>query len=105
VLHFCEVVDAWPIGIGAPCFGCTEQSVGFRLPAFQTVQIQRPTPPDTYPPISANQGSVSPIATGVAGLVGGALLGAGFMASKKIGRTGSPPHEGHHGADEADTKE
>jgi hydrogenase small subunit len=85
VAHFCETVDAWPIGIGAPCFGCTEQAIGFRMPAFQTVAIQRPTPPDTYPPIAAEQGVVSPIATGVAGVIGGALLGAGYMASKKLG--------------------
>ena len=46
----------------------------------------RPTPPDTYPPIHAQQGHVSAVATGVAGLVGGALLGAGWMASKKLDR-------------------
>jgi hydrogenase small subunit len=85
VSHFCEVVDAWPIGIGSPCFGCTEQTIGFRMPAFQTVAIQRPTPPDTYPPIKAEQGTVSPIATGIAGVIGGALVGAGFMASRKLG--------------------
>ena len=88
VAHFCEVVDAWPIGIGSPCFGCTEQGVGFAVPAFQTIQIQRPTPPDTYPPIKADQGKVSPIATGVAGLIGGTLLGAGYIASKKLGTNG-----------------
>jgi hypothetical protein len=36
-------------------------------------------------------GRVSPIATGVAGLVGGALLGAGVMASRKLDR--EPPDE------------
>jgi hydrogenase small subunit len=87
VSHFCEVVDAWPIGIGAPCFGCTEAGIGFHMPAFQTVAIQRPTPPDTYPPIKAEQGTVSPIATGIAGVIGGALAGAGYMASKKLGST------------------
>jgi hydrogenase small subunit len=84
VSHFCEVVDAWPIGVGAPCFGCTEQTIGFRMPAFQTVAIQRPTPPDTYPPIEAEQGVISPMATGIAGILGGALVGAGFVASRKI---------------------
>jgi hydrogenase small subunit len=94
VSHFCEVVDAWPIGIGAPCFGCTEQAIGFRMPAFQTVAIQRPTPPDTYPPIAAEQGVVSPLATGIAGVIGGALLGAGYVVSKKVGSTtGSTPDE------------
>jgi hydrogenase small subunit len=85
VSHFCEVVDAWPIGIGSPCFGCTEEGIGFHMPAFQTVAIRRPTPPDTYPPIHAEQGAISPLATGIAGAVGGALLGAGYMASRKLG--------------------
>ena len=49
-----------------------------------TVTIDRPTPPDTYPPIHAEQGRISPVATGVAGVVGGALLGAGYVASKKL---------------------
>lgn len=85
VSHFCEVVDAWPIGIGSPCFGCTEEGIGFHMPAFQTVAIQRPTPPDTYPPIEAEQGSISPLATGIVGAIGGALLGAGYMASRTLG--------------------
>jgi hypothetical protein len=40
---------------------------------------------DTYPPIKADQGNVGAIATGLAGVVGGALVGAGYMASKKLG--------------------
>jgi hydrogenase small subunit len=84
VLHYCEVVDAWPIGLGSPCFGCAERGIGFNVAQFQTIQIQRPTPPDTYPPIKSDQGSISPVATGVGGLIGGALIGAGYMASKKL---------------------
>ena len=89
VMHFGEVVDAWPIGIGHPCFGCTEQKVGFHLAQFSTVDIERPMPPDTYPPIHAAQGRISPIATGVAGVIGGALIGAGLVASRKLGE--QPP--------------
>jgi hypothetical protein len=59
----------------------------------ETVDIERPTPPDTYPPIAAEQGGISPVATGVAGLVGGALLGAGYMASKKLDTAIVPPEE------------
>jgi hydrogenase small subunit len=76
--------DAWPIGIGHPCAGCTEQKIAFRIPIHTTIDIERPTPPDTYPPIHAQQGHVSAVAAGVAGLVGGAVLGAGWMASKKL---------------------
>lgn len=78
-------VDAWPIGVGHPCFGCTEKSVGFRVALHETVPIDRPTPPDTYPAVGAKQGKVSPVATGVAGAVAGALLGAGWAASGKLG--------------------
>jgi hydrogenase small subunit len=85
VNHFNEVVGAWPIGLGHPCFGCTEQKLAFRVPLHDTVPIDRPTPPDTYPPIHAPQGGVSPVATGIAGLVGGAVVGAAWMAAKKLG--------------------
>jgi hydrogenase small subunit len=85
VLHFGEIPDAWPIGMGHPCFGCTERELAFRVGLHETVTIERPTPPDTYPPINASQGNIGAIATGVAGLVGGALLGAGYMASRKLG--------------------
>jgi hydrogenase small subunit len=90
VLSFGEVVDAWPIGIGHPCYGCTEQKYAFRAALHQTVDIERPTPPDTYPPIRAQQGHVSPVATGLAGLIGGALVGAGYVASKKLGEAPAP---------------
>jgi hydrogenase small subunit len=85
LLHFGEVRGAWPIGIGHPCIGCTEKGIVFNMPIHQTVEIVRPTPPDTFPPIAAEQGKVGAAAAGVAGLVGGALLGAGWMASRKVG--------------------
>ncbi|MCU0224645.1 MAG: hydrogenase small subunit [Acidobacteria bacterium] len=98
LLHFGEVKGAWPIGIGHPCIGCTEKGIVFNMcigctekgivfnmPIHQTVEIVRPTPPDTFPPITAEQGKVGAVAAGVAGLAGGALLGAGWMASKKLG--------------------
>lgn len=84
VLHFGDVVNAWPIGIGHPCVGCTEQKLAFRVPLHTTVEIDRPAPPDTYPPIFPEMSKVSPWATGAAGVVGGALAGAGLMASRKL---------------------
>ena len=82
--HFNEVVDAWPIGIGHPCVGCTEQGVVFTTPIHETVNIQRALPPDAYPPIWAEHKGISPIATGVAGVIGGALVGGGIIASRKL---------------------
>ena len=49
------------------------------------MDIERPTPPDTYPGITPDHGGVSAVASGVTGLVAGALLGAGYVASKKLG--------------------
>jgi len=82
--HFGEVTDAWPIGLGHPCVGCTEKKLVFNLPIHATVDIERPTPPDTYPAVGAPQGRVGAVATGLAGLVGGALLGAGYRFAKKL---------------------
>ena len=91
--HFNEVVDAWPIGIGHPCFGCSEAKVGYTIPLFETVDIQHLTPPDTYPPIHPEHKGISPVATGLAGVVGGALVGAGLLASRNL-----------NGGDSADQK-
>jgi hydrogenase small subunit len=98
VQHFCEIVDAWPIGLGHPCFGCTEKNIAFRIPLHETVPIGRPRPPDTYPPIHAPQGGVSPVATGVAGAIVGGLIGAGYMASRKLSAAASeePPAPSPH---------
>jgi len=83
--HFNEMPDVWPIGIGAPCIGCTEKSIAFRVPMFKVIQIHtRATPPETYPPINAPQGIISPLATGLVGLGAGALAGAGYVASRKF---------------------
>lgn len=86
VQHFGEVVDAWPIGTGHPCFGCTEQELAFRVPLFTKANIERPMPPDQYPSVDAEQGEVSPWATGLAGAAVGAAATAGLMASRKMSR-------------------
>ena len=85
--HFNDVVDAWPIGVGAPCFGCTEAGVGYTIALHETVPIKRPVGPETYPAVDAERKGISPLATGVAGIVGGALIGAGYLASKKFDET------------------
>jgi len=83
-LHFGEVNGAWPIGIGAPCFGCTEQGVGFTLGKFETVEITDATPPATYPPIFTRREGPNPWATmALGGIIGGAI-GGGIIAAKKV---------------------
>ena len=51
---------------------------------LKPAEIVRPTPPATYAPVTAPVGVVSPIATGIGGLIGGALIGAGVMAARKM---------------------
>lgn len=85
VTGFCEVPDAWPIGIGHPCFGCTEKGVGFHKAMHDPAVL----PEGEQPPIDPEHGPTSAGWFGVAGLVAGAVIGAGAMASKKISDTGS----------------
>jgi hydrogenase small subunit len=94
ILNFVEVVGAWPIGIGAQCFGCTEKEMAFRVPLFQTVDVQGATPPALFTPIDPQAGSVSPLATGVAGLVGGALVGAGVAYGTRLAKAEDASREG-----------
>ncbi len=91
--HFGEEDGAWPIGVGHPCVGCTEQRLAFRVPIHDTVDIERPTPPDTYAPIHAEPGGVSPVATGIGGAVIGGAIGAGLALSRKLDAEEEPAAE------------
>lgn len=82
--HFNEIVDAWPIGIGHPCFGCAEKAVGYSLPLFSLAPINKATPPAMYPPVETSRGIVEGAAAGTAGVIGGILLGAGYVAARKF---------------------
>ncbi len=86
LLDFCEVPGAWPIGIGHPCVGCTEQGIAFNVPIYTNMPIEKPTAPMAYPGVGPAQGGVSAVAAGVAGLAVGAAIGAGFVASKKLSK-------------------
>jgi hydrogenase small subunit len=96
---FCDVPGAWPIGIGHPCVGCTEEKLAFKVPIHQTVDIVRPTPPDTYPPIHADHDKVSPVATAVGGAALGAALGAGYVGSRKLDEQDQAEEATKKGAD------
>ena len=82
---FCEVGSgAWPVGTGHPCFGCTEEAVGFHVPQFTQAHIKHPTPGATPPPVGGDK--PSGLTTGgaaVAGAAVGVALGASMMAGKK----------------------
>jgi hydrogenase small subunit len=85
--HFNEIPDCWPIGIGAPCFGCSEQGVGYTIPAYEPVQIHgvgAATPPDGYSLVGSTTGKIGVAAAGIVGLAAGAIGGAAWAASQKL---------------------
>ncbi|HET9555297.1 MAG TPA: hydrogenase small subunit [Anaeromyxobacteraceae bacterium] len=99
LLDFCEVPGAWPIGIGHPCVGCTEEGIMFgkslpgysnTIPIYTNLPIDKPTAPMAYPAINPEHGVVgaSPVAVGVGSAIVGALVGAGVMATKKLSAEG-----------------
>jgi len=82
--HFNETPGVWPIGIGAPCLGCTEKSVVWKMSTVETVPIHLATPPDTYPPIYSGTGKIATGAAALVGAIAGAAGGATWVAAKRF---------------------
>jgi len=84
-LHYCDV-GAWPVNTGRPCFGCSEEGIGFTIPLFTESDIEIVTPAAAHAPIQAKRGAG--ISAGSAALVGGiagVAIGAGAVAAKRMG--------------------
>ncbi len=81
----------WPVGIGHPCFGCTEQGIGFTKPLHALAQVKTYTPPTAFPAVNAPKGEgISPAAAAVVAGVAGLAVGAGAMALRGMdGKTES----------------
>ena len=78
--------QAWPVGTGHPCFGCTEKGVGFHKPLHEQAAVYTATPPSIYPGIyDEKSGGVTAGAAAVAGAIAGAAVTAGIKMSKKMG--------------------
>lgn len=91
--QFNDIPGVWPIGVGAPCVGCTEKGVVWKLGTFETVPIHLATPPDTYPPIFASNGAFKAGAAAVVGLAAGALGSAAVLGAKKLPDAPPPADE------------
>jgi len=78
------VPDVWPIGIGATCVGCTEKNVAFKVPIFDRASVYNYAPPNTYPGIATSHGRPASIASGFAGLLVGAGIGAAWEAAQRF---------------------
>ncbi|MFO1434274.1 MAG: hydrogenase small subunit [Candidatus Competibacteraceae bacterium] len=78
---------SWPVGTGHPCFGCTEQGVGFTKAIYQLAEVKRATPPATYASVYEPEGKgASPAAAALSGGVVGAAVGAGAVVLNILSR-------------------
>lgn len=77
---------AWPVGTGHPCFGCTEEGIGFTKGIHELAELKGVTPPNFYPRITEEKGQGATLASAaVAGGLVGAALGAGAVIASKMG--------------------
>lgn len=81
-LPFNDTPGCWPVATGAPCFGCSEENVGFSSPLFSKAKVIFPTPPAAKPSATPPKGAgAKSFAIGVAG----AAIGAATVALAQRG--------------------
>ena len=76
----------WPVGCGAPCFGCSEKGVGFTKPIHSMAKMVNVAPPLQYPRIEEPIGKGSNFASAAAlAAIAGAAAGGAAMLAKNLG--------------------
>ena len=70
-------VGTWPVNIGHPCFGCSEEGVGFTAPLHSQSKVIGLTPSTQFPGAPPPKGKGT---TALAAAVAGAAIGAGAVA-------------------------
>ena len=76
---------AWPVGTGHPCFGCSEEGVGFTKHIHEQADVYTEVPPAAYAGIDTEKAGGATLAgAAMAGAVGGVIVGASVMAAKKM---------------------
>ena len=91
-LAYNDTPGCWPVATGSPCFGCSEQNVGFNSPLFSKAKVVFPTPPARQPEsIPPAGGGAKSFAYGVAG----AAIGAAAVAlTQRGGKDNGSPKSG-----------
>ena len=80
--------SSWPVGMGAPCFGCSEAGVGYTAPLHALSRVANVTPPSAMADVDGQKGSGATVgAAAVAGAAIGAAVMAGLSTAKKVGKT------------------
>jgi hydrogenase small subunit len=70
-------MGTWPVNIGHPCFGCSEEGVGFTAPLHSPARPLYITPPTQFASATPEKGAG---ASTLAAAVAGAAIGAGAVA-------------------------
>ena len=84
---------SWPVGTGHPCFGCTEQGIGFTKPIHALANVLTTTPPNAFPQVVEQKGEGASVgAAALASGVVGAAVGAGAVLAARLGKS-PPPDE------------
>lgn len=85
---------SWPVGTGHPCFGCTEEGVGFTKPIHSLAEVDSVTPPLAFASVDQRKGQgVTPGAAAVVGAAAGAAVGAGAVMMSRIGKVELVPED------------
>ncbi|WP_455201579.1 hydrogenase small subunit [Kaarinaea lacus] len=78
---------SWPVGTGHPCFGCTEQGIGFHKPLHALADVKTVAPPNTFTDIFQPKGEG--VTAGTAALAAGVIgagVGAAAVAASRMGK-------------------
>jgi hydrogenase small subunit len=85
---------SWPVGTGHPCFGCTEQGVGFTKPIHALADIKSVTPPQAYPSVDQPKGEgMTTTTAGIVGAVAGAAAGTTAVMMSRLGKVELVPEK------------
>lgn len=79
--------NTWPVGIGHPCFGCSEQGVGFHKALHEQAEVESVTPPSMFPGVIAEHGGgMTAASAALAGAVAGGVTAYALGASARLKR-------------------
>jgi hydrogenase small subunit len=86
-IDFCDVGGGiWPVAIGHPCVGCTEEGIGFNKPIHSLAEVENPKPRAQKSEVGevANQ-AITPTAAAVLGAAVGVGAGITMVTAKNLG--------------------
>jgi len=91
---------SWPVGTGHPCFGCTEEGIGFTKPIHSLAEVESVTPPLAFAAVDQPKGQgVTPGAAAVVGAAAGAAVGAAAVMMSRIGKVELIPEDEEQAAE------